>query len=150
VILAVPLDDFDQTVEQMKAASQHFLKGDPAPYKACWSYTDDVTIMGALGAYEKVWEQVGARLDWVAARYRGGHGTFEPISMGMSGDLAYLIYLQIGEVHLAGREEFSPLALRVTDIFRREEGIWKIIHRHADPIMYKDHVHGGPSIGGPA
>ena len=104
-------DDFDQTVEQMKAANQHFLAGNPAPYKACWSHTDDVTIMGALGAYEQGWEQVGARLDWVAARYRGGHETFGLISMGMSGDLAYLIYLQIGEVHLTGREEFSPLAL---------------------------------------
>jgi ketosteroid isomerase-like protein len=128
----------------MAAANQHFLAGKPAPYKACWSHTDEVTTMGALGAYEKGWEQVGSRLDWIAARYRGGHDTFEPISRGMSGDLAYLIYLQSGEVRLAGREEFSPLALRVTDIFRREEGTWKIIHRHAYPIMGKDHVHGSP------
>ena len=146
----MPLTDgFDQAVKQMRAANQHFLAGNAAPYKAYWSHTDDVTIFGGFGAYEKGWEQVSSRLERIAARYGGGHDTFEPISMGMSGDLAYLIYLQSGEARLDGCEEFSPLALRVTEIFRREEDTWKIIHRHADPIMGKDQVHGGASTLGP-
>jgi len=35
---------------------------------------------------------------------------------------------------IGGSEDITPFALRVTMIFRPEEGIWKIVNRHADPI----------------
>ncbi len=112
-------DDLHQTVEQVEAAASHFITGDPAPYKACWSHADDVTIMGGWGAYEKGWEQVGLRLDWAAGRFRGGQTTYEPLTMGMSGDLAYAISIERGEACVAELEEVSPLALRVSPL-----GIW--------------------------
>ena len=60
--------------------------------------------------------------------------------MGMSGDLAYTINIERHQVRVAGQDELSPVALRVTYIFRREEGSWKIIHRHADAIIEKTEV----------
>ncbi len=133
-------DDFQQTLKQVRTADHHFMAGDATPIKALWSHADDVTILGGLGAYEKGWEQVGPRLDWAAARFRGANLTIEPLAMGMSGDLAYTIDIERSQVRVAGRDEFSPMALRVTYIFRREEGTWKIIHRHADAIMEKIEV----------
>ena len=133
-------DDFNQTIQQERTANQHFLAGDVAPVKALWSHADDVTICGGWGAYEKGWEQVGPRLEWAAARFQEGHTTSEMLSMGKSGDLAYTVWIDRGQVRVAGRDEFSPMALRVTYIFRREEGTWKIIHRHADPITDKTEV----------
>jgi ketosteroid isomerase-like protein len=130
-------DDFSQTVKQLEAAGPHFYTGDAEPFKALWSQTDDVTIFGGWGAYEQGWEQVGPRLDWAAARFRGGQGTIEPLTMGMSGDLAYQVFIERAEVRIAGRDELSPMALRVTHIYRHEEGTWKIIHRHADAITDK-------------
>jgi ketosteroid isomerase-like protein len=38
------------------------------------------------------------------------------------------------EAKVGGREDVTPVALRVTSIFRPEEGTWKVVHRHADPI----------------
>jgi hypothetical protein len=35
---------------------------------------------------------------------------------------------------VGGREDLSPMALRVTSILRPEEGTWEVVHRHADPI----------------
>ena len=130
-------DDFYQTLEQVRTANQHFLAGDSAPYKACWSHTDEVTIFGGWGAYEKGWEQVGPRLDWAAARFLEGHRSIELLSIALSGDLAYTVWIERGETHVVGSDELRPSGLRVTHIFRREEGAWKVIHRHADAIMEK-------------
>ena len=38
---------------------------------------------------------------------------------------------------LAGEERAAPMALRVTHAFRREDGAWKLILRHADPLVAK-------------
>ncbi len=137
--MSIP-DDFQQTLQQERTANKHFLAGDAAPVKAMWSHAGDVTICGGFGAYEKGWEQVGPRLDWAAARYLEGDTTIEMLAMGASGDLAYAVWLDRGQVRMAGRDEFSPTALRITQIYRREEGMWKVIHRHGDPIMDKTEV----------
>ena len=134
-------DDFQQIVKQVETARHHYHAGDSAPFKALWSHADDVTLLGAVGAYAKGWEQVGHRLDWVAAHFREGRGwSIEPLAMGMSGDLAYTVHLERSEVCVVGRDGFSPVTLRVTQLYRREEETWKIIHRHADAIMERIEV----------
>jgi ketosteroid isomerase-like protein len=38
------------------------------------------------------------------------------------------------ESKVAESEEITPYTLRATMIFRPEDGVWKVVHRHADPI----------------
>ena len=134
-------EEFQQIVKQVETVRHHYHAGDSAPFKALWSHADDVTLLGAVGAYAKGWEQVGPRLDWVAAQFRQGRAwSLEPLAMGMSGELAYTVHLERSEVRVAGRDEWSPVALRVTQLYRREEGTWKIIHRHADATMERIEV----------
>jgi hypothetical protein len=49
-------------------------------------------------------------------------------------ELAYHVELERYQVKVDEMEDFAPSALRVTMIFRPEEGTWKVVHRHADPI----------------
>jgi ketosteroid isomerase-like protein len=49
-------------------------------------------------------------------------------------ELAYLVRVERAKAKIGGREEIAPIALRVTMIFRPEDGTWKVVHRHADPI----------------
>ena len=52
-------------------------------------------------------------------------------SVGGSGDLAYTIGYEHITVSMDGGP-VAPLTLRVTHLYRREDGEWKIVHRHAD------------------
>ena len=121
-------------MEQGEAASSHFITGDAEPMKALYSQADDVTIFGAWGSHEQGWEQIGPRLDWAAARFRGGKIAYETLAMAMRGDLASTVGIERDEMRVAGRDELSPMALRVTLISRLANGTWKLIHRRADPI----------------
>lgn len=130
-------DELLQTIERVREVSQHYLNGDPAPFQACWSHAEDVTIFGAWGAYERGWEQVGPRLEWGAQRYRAGKTEFELLAHSESGDLAYTVWIERGEARVSGLEEPRPMALRVTQIYCRAADGWRIIHRHADAIVEK-------------
>jgi ketosteroid isomerase-like protein len=52
----------------------------------------------------------------------------------VTAELAYLVQIEHLESKVGEREEITPYALRATMIFRPEDGTWKVVHRHADPI----------------
>jgi ketosteroid isomerase-like protein len=49
-------------------------------------------------------------------------------------ELAYTVEVERYQAKVGGREDITPVALRVTSVFRPEDGTWKVVHRHADPI----------------
>jgi ketosteroid isomerase-like protein len=127
---------FRHAVDAVYTTFSAFGSGDASPFAALWSQRDDVTIFGAFGAYERGWADVDPRLAWAARRIAGSQTTqttYEPLAAGMSGDLGYAVGLERSEVRLLGQDDTRPGVLRVTHLFRREDGAWRIIHRHADP-----------------
>jgi ketosteroid isomerase-like protein len=96
-------------------------------------------IMGAWGAYEKGWPEVSARYDWAGARFRdsGASLKVEYLTSLVSGELAYTTEIERADVQLVGQDRPAPMALRVTHVFRKEDGAWKLILRHADPLVVK-------------
>ena len=87
-------EDLAQAVDQVHAAADAFITGNPEPFKALWSHQGDVTIFGGWGAYEQGWDQVGPRLEWAATRFAGGQQRYETLAMSSSGDLAYTVHLE--------------------------------------------------------
>ena len=64
----------------------------------------------------------------------GGTNSFEIMHMAADSDLAYWVGIQRSVVKMQGQESDMPMELRVTEIFRRESGEWKLMHRHADKL----------------
>ena len=59
---------------------------------------------------------------------------FENVAKYVTPELAYIVWVERARAKVGGREDIAPLELRVTMIFRPEDGTWKVVHRHADPI----------------
>lgn len=130
-------EEFRQIVEQRRAANTAFVNGDAGPFKEMASHRDDVTILGAFGGFEHGWAEVGPRYDWAASRFNGRTFTSEIVSTYVTPELAYSVAIERSDVRFTGSDEAAQQVLRVTEIFRREEGAWKLLHRHADPLVTK-------------
>ncbi len=129
------VDDLREMLDRTTAALGYLVNGDAGPYLELWSHADDVTVMGGFGSYERGWDRVRQNTLFAATRFRGGSlSSVEAMAAGESGDLAYAVWIERGQVWVEGRDAAGPLAIRVTHVFRREEGAWRIIHRHGDPI----------------
>jgi ketosteroid isomerase-like protein len=126
--------DLDAMITRTAAASAAFLSGDPAEITALLSAGDDVTIFGGFGGGAVGRDELVRRLTWASARFTSGELTYEPMTAGSSGDLGYAVGIERGRVTMAGDDAVADLVLRVTHVFRREAGQWRIVHRHADPI----------------
>ena len=129
------VDDLDAVIEQYHRALAEFIKGDPEPYKRLFSQRDDVTLGNPFGPVGRGWSEVAAIMDRAASHYRDGEIVrVENLAKYVTSELAYIVESERFRTKIAGREALSPVALRTTSIFRREDGRWKIVHRHADAI----------------
>ena len=128
-------DDFlAPTLARQLKAERALVNGDPEPRLAMTSNQDPVTVFGARVPIRTGWEDVRETLRWLAARWSDCTDyRFDVLASGVSGDLAYLVgFEQIANSVVGAPVE--PYTLRVTHIFRREQGEWKIAHRHADYV----------------
>lgn len=128
-------DDFDELIERYHRALSEFMTGNSEPAVAFFSGRDDITLANPFGPVACGPNHVALAAKRAAMNYRGGRATgFELFAKCVTHDLAYLVEVERYEAKVGGRDDLTPLALRVTSIFRREPEGWKLLHRHADPI----------------
>ena len=130
------VDEVDQLIEQFHLASDEFLKGNPEPVNKLWSRREDVTLANPYGPPVRGWDEVAKVTEHAASQVRDGElVSVEIVAKHVTAELAYVVEIEHPEAKIGGREDITPFALRVSMIFRpEEEGEWKIVHRHADPI----------------
>jgi ketosteroid isomerase-like protein len=129
-----PVDDFDDFMEQRIAAAGAYVSGDASPLVRLLAVDAPATLFAPNGGVVQGATEVGARYVGDAHGFQAPGGTrFEVLQVGASADLAYWVGLQHATVQTAEMTQPAPMKLRVTEIFRRENGAWKLVHRHADP-----------------
>ena len=123
-------DEVRKASEQFYAALSRMIHGDAAPMANIWSHSAVVTTMHPIGGRQVGWDQVRRSFEQVAALASGGQAKLSNQSIQVVGDMAYEVGDEQGQITLAG--ESVAIDHRVTNIYRRETGGWKVVHHHTD------------------
>ena len=107
--------------------------GDADPRIAMWSRAEPLTLFGAAMS-GRGWGEIGPIFNALGKQFSNCLSyQNEIIAAEARGDLAYTVALEHTTASIGGAEP-QPYVLRVTTIFRRENGEWKVVHRHGDAL----------------
>jgi ketosteroid isomerase-like protein len=123
--------ELEQALDRYHSAVLAIGHGDPEPYMRLWSRAADVSLFGAWGPCKQSWEQLSQTFRWVAIRFTGGDLLAEEQIVSVSGDLAYTVGYEKGLMSVDGADP-APMVIRVTQVYRLEDGEWYLVHRHGD------------------
>lgn len=129
------MNEIDELIEGSHRACAAFVNGDPNPMKEVFSHRDDATIANPFGPPARGWKQVEETFERAATNWHGGTPEgFDLVTRYESPGLAFTIEIERYKAKVGDAKEMVPVALRVTQVYRPEDGVWKIMHRHADHI----------------
>lgn len=133
-------EDFLQSVHpRLTEVDTSFHNGDASGRMEIWSHNDPVTLFGAV-MIKTGWADISAAFEWVAEGFSDCESfEYEVVAADVSGDLAYIVGIEHTTASIRGAPP-KAYSLRVTSIFRRESGAWKVVHRHADPVPESDPI----------
>lgn len=123
-------DEVRQASEEFYAALNSMLNGDAGPMGDIWSHEDDVSTMHPLGGRELGWDDVRASWEGAAEAFSGGSVNVTDLVVRSLGDAAYT--LGVEQLDATVGEETIQSEFRVTNLYRREAGTWKMVHHHTD------------------
>jgi ketosteroid isomerase-like protein len=129
------VDHVDRLIEQYQLALDEFMKGNPEPVQELFSHTEEASLANPYGPPVRGWDKVAKTTEHAASLRRDGQATsFEIVAKYVPAGLAYVVQIEHLESKIGESEDVTPYDLRATMIFRPEDGTWKVVHRHADPI----------------
>jgi ketosteroid isomerase-like protein len=123
------------TIARLHAAMADVANGDVSAIKRIYSHSPDATSFYGWGGFEKGWQAVSKRWHWAGAQFRGGTVRYENVSTVMTPEMFYVTDIETFEgQRVASVEGVTGWSNRVTHIFRREGGEWRLLHRHGNRL----------------
>ncbi len=123
-------DEVRKASNQFYAGLNRMLNGDAAPLAEIWSHGKAVTSLHPIGGREVGWDAVRESFEKVAQLSSDGKVGLKDQLIQVAGELAYEVGIEHGQVKISGQ----PVTIehRVTNIYQREAGTWKMVHHHTD------------------
>jgi hypothetical protein len=119
---------------QFYAALNALFTGEVGPMKKVWSHRADVTYMGPDGGSQVSWKKILAEWEKQAAAKLGGAVSPKGVRVFVGSDLAVVQDDEVGKNIENGRS--TPVSIRATNIYRLENGTWKMIGHHTDILPW--------------
>jgi NAD(P)H-dependent FMN reductase/ketosteroid isomerase-like protein len=126
-------EDFDAFLARREAVSNDYIAGRAGPLIEIIADAEPATFFPPGGDQIVGVAAVRDANDKGAQAFEpGSTGRFEIMQSAASGGLAFWTGTQHATMRMKGKDEPVPMELRTTEVFRLEEGRWKLAHRHAD------------------
>jgi ketosteroid isomerase-like protein len=127
-------EELAELVRRTEEATSAFMRGDMRRYLELTPHARGFTLMNPFGGEPTRYDNRAESLARVAGYFKGGEAKLELVEAHASGDIVVLVMIerQHGEVGGLPDQEWS---LRVTQVYRREDAEWRLVHRHADPLV---------------
>jgi ketosteroid isomerase-like protein len=128
------LDDFRAgMLARQTEAEEAIVLGDAGPRMELWSRRDPVSVLGAaIPECKTGWDELSKIFRWVASMFSDvSDFSFDIEVAEVGADMAYTVGYERFTGSIDGRP-VAPITVRVTHVYRREDGEWKIVHRHGD------------------
>ena len=133
------LVDLEAERQAVLAVNQQFMdalnamfKGDAAPFADVWWHWDDAVYMGADKTYDIGWQAIESNWQKQAKLNLGGHVKLSEVTVAMTDNAAVVNKLVTGHNIINGQER--EVHLRSTSVLFKQQGQWKFISHHVDPI----------------
>jgi ketosteroid isomerase-like protein len=123
-------DEVRKASAQFYAALNRMAKGAVGAMSDVWSHSASTTTMHPIGGREVGWDAVKQSFDQVAQLAEDGAVKLKDQLVRVVGDLAYEVGVEVGRLKLGGHE--AAIEHRVTNVYQREGGAWKMVHHHTD------------------
>lgn len=125
----------EAAIARLHRAMADVANGDVAAIKALYSHSADATSFYGWGGFEHGWDGVAARWDWAGRQFQGGRVSYQTIATVVSADMFLATEIETyADQRVAGVAEITGWSNRVTHVFRREDGEWRLVHRHANRL----------------
>ena len=121
--------------DRFYAALNDMFQGDLTKMQQVWSHAEDVSYMGPMGGYQTGWEQVSKMWQAQAELKLGGEVEPHDVHFTVGSEIAIAQGYEIGKnISKAGAS--VDVKLRATNIYRKENGVWKMIGHHTDKAKF--------------
>lgn len=129
------IDEVREISKRFYAALTRVVNGDVTPMSDVWSRADDASAMHSIGGRQTGWTEIEGGWQTLARAAAEGQIDLVQQVIRVHGETAWESGVEQGRSRLAGRE--INFEQRVTNVYRREEDGWKIVHHHADvsPVL---------------
>ena len=117
-------------------ANTVLLNGDAQRYLDMMALAGDFTLMSPFGGAPSLgFDATEERVAALARFFRSGSATQEVVRTYATEDMVVLALIERQRAAIADLPE-QDWSLRVTLVFRRDGGAWRLVHRHADPLAH--------------
>ena len=123
-------DEVREASGKFYAGLTKMLEGDLSLIEGIWSHDATVTAMHPVDGREIGWDAVRKSFVPFAEFASDGSVELHDQIVRVLGDVAYEVGIESGKFSIAGKP--IKVGQRVTNIYKREDGHWKMIHHHTD------------------